>query len=186
MSTRSKSLPLQYILKKYIPQCDKQHHITLRFGSIKAGDNTIVQLPIESSLLSRFQSQIQSNEQMKKEVTNSWRIYANGYIYEHNTRTGECIRQQRILDMSYHIGNIIANYEKIEDDSSVFASVSSPNMEEEIECITYISSESGLNDIEWHVEKSSLLNTQRSLYCVIKKPVQLNKLWKQLESFGLI
>jgi hypothetical protein len=185
MSVNGKTHTLLDIFKKYIPQCDKMHNITLRFGNIIPSNFGIIQQPIEISLVNHIQTLLQSNKSFKKTTVSGWRIYSNGVIYEQNKRSGEIMKQYKVIEHTSNSDNIVCEFESIDEESSIVPALTKPNMEEEFERITYRSTESGLVDIEWNIEHS-VLSKYCILSCVIRKPVHLGKLVKHLQSFGFM
>ena len=171
-------------LKKYIPQCDKQHHIMLRFGSIVESEHGIIQKPFDNASIAPLQSLLQSNKSYKKSQVSGWRVYAGGLIYDQNKRTGEVVKQHRVIEHTSSTKSIVLEYVKIEEDISTVASLTLPNMEEEYERIIYTCGESGLNELEWCIEHSNL-SKHTSITCLLKKPVQYNKLWKHFQGLCL-
>jgi hypothetical protein len=139
---------------------------------------------MDPNIISSLQSQIQSNKSYKKTQVSGWRIYTNGIIYEQNKRSGEIIKQHRVVENALSSDNTVVEYIKVDEDTSTIASIVKPNMEEEYERSIYTCGESGINELEWWFEHSNL-SKNVMVSCIMRKPVQFNKLWKQLQLFGL-
>jgi hypothetical protein len=186
MELQPQSQMLYTQLQKYIPQCDKQNQILLRFGRIIPSNyGTIMQLPVEPEKLRNVQSYIQNNQsRYKKTVVSGYRIQHNGFVYVMNRHSGEMTKIHREHHYHCETSEVMMDYDTIEEDSGIVPCIDEANMEEEYEQTIYTSSESGLIDIDWIIEYFPGVRIT-SLYCVIRKPVQPQKLWKLLETFGL-
>jgi hypothetical protein len=186
-SSKAVSKTIQTYLQKYIPQCDKQNHVILRFGQIVPSNyGSLCQLPIESEVLKSVQSVLQgSASKYKKTTISGYRVFHNGVYYEINRKAGTTTKIHRTDLFHGESGNILMNYIHIEEDSGIVPCIDEPDMEEEYEQTIYTSCDTGMNDVDWVVEYYPAVRFM-SFYCIIRKPIQPAKLWKNIESLGLV
>lgn len=184
--SKTVSKSIQTNLQKYIPQCDKQNHVILRFGRIVPTNyGSLCQLPIESEVLKSVQTVLQgSSSKYKKTTVTGYRVFHNGVYYEINRKLGTTTKIHRTDLFHCESGNILMNYLHIEEDIGIVPCIDETDMEEEYEQTIYTSNDAGMNDVDWVVEYYPNVRIT-SFYCIIRKPIQPLKLWKNIESLGL-